>query len=171
MSREGRAGVGPERLGLDVTGTRIQRQRLGLMQTGLEPQSRYSERARLRFEVRQHRARDAATAGRRRDIHPLQLSDIRGDEPHPSARDRLIGVPPDDENALWWGEFGDRQLAHVTSAVTHDVLLLHGLDEVERHRCVERRWSEFDHERHRQPWSTGPMPLPSANPPAMAPVT
>ena len=92
----------------------------------------------------EQRPGDPATTRGRDDVHALEFADVCVDEPHATARDRLPGVPPDHENPLWRREFGDRKFGDVTTAVADDVLLLHGLDELERLRSVERCGSELD---------------------------
>ena len=74
---------------------------------------------------------DAATTRGRNDVHALEFAYMSVDEPHASACDRLAGVPPDDENALWGCEFGHCEFGDVRAAVAHDVLRLHRLDERE----------------------------------------
>ena len=109
MPGERSAGVVPERFAIDVAGARVQRNRLGLMEPGFEPQPRRAERARLVLEVFEQRPGNTPTTSSRDDIHALELSDVGVDEPHTTARDGLPGVPPEHENALWRREFGDRQ--------------------------------------------------------------
>ena len=167
------ACVVAERLDVDVARRGVQRNRFWLVQACFEAKRCCTELDRLALELVQQPTRDPAAPSVRRDVHPLQLAHAGLDQPYSTARDRLIVVPPDQEDAKRWSEFGCGDRGRVALAVADHVFLLHGLGELDRHRSIERSEPEIDiaHSRSCQPWSTGPMPAPSAKPAAIAPVT
>ena len=67
----------------------VERHRLGLGRAGLEDHHLGARRRRRRLEVGEHPAGDAEAAGRRDDVHPLDLGGLAGAE-----RLDVVAQPP-----------------------------------------------------------------------------
>ena len=129
------------------------------------------------LEFGEQPAGDTAAADAGHHVHPFDLGHPLprlGEDPHPAAPDGLTREVDDEKPPVRRRELRRVDGGRVRSAVAGHVLLLHQRHEHPPARAVVGLLKESqvrDPARHRQPWSTGPMPAPSPYPAAMAPLT
>ena len=110
------------------------------------------------LQLGQHRPGHAAVAVFGHREHALDLGPAVAEVPPAAAAGRRAVEPGDQEQPLRRQEIGDVDGRLVPPAVPEHVLALDQLDQRQRVGLVQPGRRDLDAHRHRQAWSTGPMP-------------
>ena len=123
----------------------VQRDRLGLLHPGLEPQLAVSPPASLGLHVIEHGPGDTSASGDGHDVHPLDLSDPVGEVLDPSAADRGTISERDPEPTVRRREVVGRGRVLVLLSVDRPQLVEQRSDERETGLDVDAALDDLDH--------------------------